>query len=170
MGLNMKDRRWEYLVPVEDSRGEPSPEVVPVDWAAIDVFFQRGAFYAAAPWRGIQTTPSPVRALPLVGWKKCPRRKSRRRRPTHLAWVSPRRAGGMVKVRFSCGHQNGPRFRQSIRLKRETPPPSLRNQRSRKPPQRHHEWLREKSVPAIRGLLKQPLVFATIQTMLNLQN
>jgi hypothetical protein len=27
-----------------------------------------------------------------------------------LAWVNPRRAGGTVKVRFSCGHQNGPRF------------------------------------------------------------
>jgi hypothetical protein len=34
-----------------------------------------------------------------------------------LVWVSPRRAGEtVVKVRFSCGHQNGPRTRQSARL------------------------------------------------------
>jgi hypothetical protein len=28
-----------------------------------DTFFQRGGFYAAGPWHGVQTTPSPVRAL-----------------------------------------------------------------------------------------------------------
>jgi hypothetical protein len=32
-----------------------------------DAFFQRGGFYAAAPWRSIQATPSTFRALSLVG-------------------------------------------------------------------------------------------------------
>jgi hypothetical protein len=32
-----------------------------------DAFFQRGGFYAAAPWRGIKATPSTFRALPLAG-------------------------------------------------------------------------------------------------------
>jgi hypothetical protein len=56
-----------------------------------DAFFQRGAFYAAAPWHGVQATPSMFRALSLVGrgWKKRPKRKSRWRRPTRLTWVSP---------------------------------------------------------------------------------
>jgi hypothetical protein len=35
--------------------------------SAVTHFFQRGGFYAAAPWRGIQATPSPVRARCWVG-------------------------------------------------------------------------------------------------------
>jgi hypothetical protein len=93
-----------------------------------DASIQRGGFYAAAPWHGVQATPSPVRALPLVGWWRWPGRRSRRRRPTRLARVSPRRAGEtVVKVRFSCGHQNGPRSRQSTRLRAcsKSPPRGL---------------------------------------------
>jgi hypothetical protein len=72
-------------------------------WVGGDTFFQRGGFYAAAPWRIFQATPSMFRAQCWVGrgWTKRPKRKSRRLRPTRLAWVSPRRAGGTVKVRFS---------------------------------------------------------------------
>jgi hypothetical protein len=36
-------------------------------WVGGDASIQRGGFYAAAPWHGIQATPSPVRALLWAG-------------------------------------------------------------------------------------------------------
>jgi hypothetical protein len=32
-----------------------------------DTFFQRGAFYAAAPWRGLQATPQAQQVVPVSG-------------------------------------------------------------------------------------------------------
>jgi hypothetical protein len=87
-----------------------------------DRWFQRGRFFAAAPWHIFQATPqAQQKVVPVLGAvlgrveemakKEIPAEKTYK-----LSWASPRRAGGTVRVRFSCGHQNGPLPRLSIRL------------------------------------------------------
>jgi hypothetical protein len=62
-----------------------------------DASIQHGGFYAAAPWRGIQVTPSPVWARFWVGWRRWPRRKSRRRRPASCHGAVPGELGERKK-------------------------------------------------------------------------
>jgi hypothetical protein len=102
-----------------------------------DASIQRGGFFAAAPWHGIQATPPaqlvvPVSGVFIGGVVEMAKTRIPAAKTYELAWVSPRRAGGTVKVRFSCGHQNAPRFRQSTRLTDETPPVQPPNQRPRR--------------------------------------
>jgi hypothetical protein len=107
--------------------GEPPPGAGEVDGG--DTFLQRGAFFSAAPWRIFQAMPqAQQKVVPVSGTvvgRGVGGEKAKTKIPVaktyKLAWVSPRRAGGTVKVRFSCGHQNGPRTRQSTRLTAPSP-------------------------------------------------
>jgi hypothetical protein len=96
-------------------------------WVGGDASIQHGTFFAAVLWRGIQATPQarqkvvPVSGATLGGAWAMAETKIPAAKTCELAWVSPRRAGGTVKVRFSRCHQNGPRFRQSTRLTAPSP-------------------------------------------------
>jgi hypothetical protein len=116
------DRYWsEILV------GKPPPGAEAVDWGpavihvssvAVSMPPHRGAVFKQRPKHNRRLCLFRAQSWVGRGWRRWPKRRSRRRKPTRLAWVSPRRAGGTVKVRFSCGHQNGPRSHLPARLTR----------------------------------------------------
>jgi hypothetical protein len=80
-----------------------------------DASIQSGVFYAAAPWRSIQATPSMFRALPLVGWVE---EKAKTKIPAAKTYAlglgQPPPGGWDGKSPFFV--QNGLRFHQSTRL------------------------------------------------------
>jgi hypothetical protein len=72
-----------------------------------DASIQSGAFYAAAPWRGVQATPSTFRARLLCGVKAMARKELAAFIPYKLSWGCPRwmgigeKAGDSPKCAFS---------------------------------------------------------------------
>jgi hypothetical protein len=92
-----------------------------------DAFFQRGRFYAAAPWQIFQTTPQaqqkvvPVSGGVLGGVKAMARKEIAGFIPYKLSWACPRwtgigeKAGDSPKCAFSVS---------SRRRKKRKPAPS----------------------------------------------
>jgi hypothetical protein len=82
----------------------PAQLVVPVSGAVLvggDASFQRGGIFAAAPWRGIKTTPSTFRARLLGG-----------------AWVVEMAKRKHLSLRTWCSRlvRKGIRFSKDLRL------------------------------------------------------
>jgi hypothetical protein len=133
-----------------------------------DASIQRGAFFAAAPWRGVQATPSMFRVRCWVG-----SRLGDRYWPVILPGEPP---PGTVSVtggedlqtclgqppsgrwdgKGSFFVQNGPCFRLPTRLPRETPPVQPRNKRSLKPPHCHSAMATGEARPRRRHILLEP--------------